>query len=217
MLLGLIYISVELAISSCWLLITLLLLELCSDELWDAFPNKPPPSSNSPGTWPSISVPLQRIASSWTLTNKVTWFYWAFADVHRFCLRSKQLFKSLLPCEGLSGCINAFLGGKGGTFAGPISLGTLTKRINMPGSWYNAMGAGSRQCILQWKKCTCGCAWCSQQPKSAERTPILGVFTGSGIPWCMVHGLEYIISNQNLDTSVNQLLSFWGWFYARGG
>lgn len=63
------------------------------------FPSKPPPSSKSPGTWPTILGPLQRTGSSWALTNKVTWFYWAFADVHWFCLRSGQLFKSTLPCQ----------------------------------------------------------------------------------------------------------------------
>lgn len=141
MLLELIYISVELTISSCWLLITLLLLDAHSDELWDAFSDKPPPSSNSPGIWPSISDPLQRIASSWALTNKVTWFYWAFADVQRSCLKNKQLFKSILTCVCLSGCINACLGGKRGTFA--ISLVSVAKGDNMPGSWYNAMGDGS--------------------------------------------------------------------------
>lgn len=157
MLLGLISISVELAISSCWLLITLLLLlELRSDELWDACSNKPPPSSNSPGTWPSISDPLQRIARSWALTNKVTWFYWAFADVHRFCLGNKQLFKSLLTCEHLSGCINACLGGKRGTFPGPISL--VTQGIICQDHDIMPCGMAQGTCILQWKKCTCGCA-----------------------------------------------------------
>lgn len=60
------------------------------------FWSNPPPSSNSPGTWLTISGPLQRTGSSWALTNKVTWFYWAFADAHLFCLRNWQLFKS---CE----------------------------------------------------------------------------------------------------------------------
>lgn len=152
MLLGLISISVELAISSCWLLITLLLLELRSDEPWDAFSNKPPPSSNSPGTWPSISDPLQRIASSWALTNKVMWFYWAFADVHRFCLGNKQLFKSILSCECLSGCIKACLGGKRGTFPGPISL--VTQGIICQDHDIMPWGMAQVMCILQWKKCT---------------------------------------------------------------
>ena len=63
------------------------------------FPSKPPPGSNSPRTWPTILGPLQRTGSSWVLTNKVTLFYWAFADVRWFNLNKRQLFKSTLPSE----------------------------------------------------------------------------------------------------------------------
>lgn len=48
-------------------------------------------------------------------------------------------------------------------------------------------GMAQGMCILQWKKCTCGYAQCSQKHKSAERTPALEFSEAVALPdaWCI--------------------------------
>lgn len=71
----------------------------------------------------------------------------------------KQTTIQVHPALWVSGCIDACLDGKGGTFAGPISLVTLAKGDNMPGTWYNAMGDGWRHVhVVMGKVHLCMCS-----------------------------------------------------------